>query len=98
MADNELESVPASIAQLTSLWELWLYGNQLTALPAEVLQCPALHKLWIEANPISSRKVEEVLSAGGNGNGGGFGGGALGHLGLDTDQASKLLRFLHLRA
>jgi leucine-rich repeat protein SHOC2 len=39
---------------MTSLQELWLYGNHLTSLPAELGQLSSLHKLWADRNALTS--------------------------------------------
>jgi hypothetical protein len=42
VADNHLQHLPASMAGLISLKQLWAYGNHLQSLPADILDLPAI--------------------------------------------------------
>ena len=44
MADNHLQHLPASMAGLVSLKQLWAYGNHLQSLPADILDLPAIRR------------------------------------------------------
>ncbi len=47
-----LDAVPAEIGQLTSLTELYLYGNQLMSVPAGVGQLTSLRVLGVNSNQL----------------------------------------------
>jgi internalin A len=53
LSQLELREVPKSIAQLTNLQELYLYGNQLTSLPDAVAQLINLQKLDLYDNQLA---------------------------------------------
>lgn len=44
VADNHLQHLPASMAGLVSLKQLWAYGNHLQSLPADILDLPAIRR------------------------------------------------------
>ena len=44
VADNQLQQLPASMAGLVSLKQLWAYGNHLQSLPADILNLPAIRR------------------------------------------------------
>lgn len=53
LTDNNLETLPASIASLKNLKKLTLTGNQLQDLPRELLACQQLELIRIAANQFS---------------------------------------------
>ena len=54
MCDNELQSIPSEIGQLTNLQELHLYNNELQSIPSEIGQLTNLQELHLHDNKLQS--------------------------------------------
>ena len=52
--ENQIESVPAEIANCTELTQLKLFGNKLKSIPVDVIKLSRLKLLWLGNNKLQS--------------------------------------------
>ena len=52
--NNQLNSLPNQIGNLTNLLKLWLNNNQLNSLPNEIGNLTKLQELWLYNNQLNS--------------------------------------------
>ena len=50
LMNNNMETIPQEIGQLTNLQQLYLYNNQLTIIPQEIGQLTNLQELYLDNN------------------------------------------------
>ncbi|EFA05368.1 leucine-rich repeat-containing protein 47 [Tribolium castaneum] len=61
LSENEIETIPPEINQLTGLKVLELGHNKIKSLPGELADCTKLKVLGLKNNPISDRRLLKLI-------------------------------------
>jgi len=84
LADNCLLSLPAELASLKYLDNLFLYNNRLTVLPRDLLTGTRIRRMLIEGNPLEGNCLMELVDDAENPR------SQVQTLGIDEEQASTM--------